>query len=132
MIIYYMRVHGKDYRGHILAWVYEYGNNPNGEIDHINHDCSDNRIKNLRVATSSENSRNSSIRKDNTSGFTGVQFSKKKNKWIAIIKIKNKTKYLGSYNKKEGAILVRKQANIKYGFHKNHGINKKELLTVSE
>ena len=53
------RVNGKKYRAHRLAWLYVYGSFPENEIDHINHDRSDNRISNLRQATRAENVWNS-------------------------------------------------------------------------
>jgi len=53
------------------------------EVDHIDHNRSNNMVNNLRWATSSGNSRNSSISSRNTSGFQGVKFNKKMNCWIA-------------------------------------------------
>lgn len=52
------------------------------EIDHINRDGLDNRRKNLRDGSNSVNVQNQSKRIDNTSGKTGVHFSKSKNAWI--------------------------------------------------
>ncbi len=43
-----IRVAGKQYRAHRLAWLYVYGKFPSEHIDHINHDILDNRIENLR------------------------------------------------------------------------------------
>lgn len=63
----------KNYRAHRLAWLYMYGEWPNGHLDHKNRITSDNRIKNLRLATISENGANSKARKSIT-GFKGVDF----------------------------------------------------------
>lgn len=42
--------------------VFEYGEWPEGPLDHINRDRLDNRISNLRKATTADNVRNAKIR----------------------------------------------------------------------
>jgi len=112
-------IDGKNYRGHHLAWLYEYGYLPK-EIDHINHIRSDNRISNLREVTRSENLRNQSKPK-NKSGYYGVYWSNTKNKWYAQIFIKRKSKHLGYFRTKEEAIKKRKSVEAELNYHKNHG-----------
>ena len=97
-------------------------------VDHINHDSCDNRLSNLRDATQAENQRNQSLNKLNKSGVCGVQERKGVNgsTWRAQIgKIKDDggyiTAYLGSFKTKEKAIAARKAAEVKLGYHKNHG-----------
>jgi hypothetical protein len=81
-------------------------------IDHIDNDRSNNRVENLRWCTFKENNYNMSIPKNNKSGYKGVSFDKKSNKWIARIGINNKTYHLGSFSNKEDAIFARqKKAN---------------------
>ena len=46
-------------------------------IDHANRNGHDNRKENLRPASHSENMRNTTLSKNNKSGFTGVTFCKK-------------------------------------------------------
>ncbi|AUR92754.1 HNH nuclease [Vibrio phage 1.176.O._10N.261.55.F5] len=116
-----IRVMGRLYLAHRLAWLAEYGGFPCWEIDHINGDSMDNRISNLRAVTSGENSKNMKRPVTNTSGFSGVSFDSKNKKWRAKIKVSGKTICLGRYKDKEDAIRARKKANIKYGFHENHG-----------
>lgn len=53
-----IRVNGKMYRAHRLAWFYYYGSHPNFVIDHINGDPMDNRISNLRDVSHSVNLQN--------------------------------------------------------------------------
>lgn len=114
-------INNKRYKAHRLAWLYQYGVLPAGEIDHINHNKSDNRIANLRTVTHRENGLNQPIRHDNSSGHTGVYFNNRTGKWCAqISKIKGRD-YLGSFAHKEQAITARKYAEIKHGFHVNHG-----------
>lgn len=83
---------------HRLAWLYVYGVWPENQIDHINGDKSDNRIHNLREATFIENLRNRGKYKNNTSGYKGVYFDKKRNSWFAKIFHEKKSIHLGTYN----------------------------------
>jgi len=117
----------KSYYAHKLAWLFVHGKYPKGEIDHINGNKADNRITNLRDVTVKENQRNASLRKDNSSGFVGVCFYKKTGEWCAYIKVDGKRIHLGNFVDKELAILARKKANKKYGFHKNHGRNSEDV-----
>lgn len=82
-------------------------------IDHKNHKQYDNRKSNLRKVTASQNQMNASKRSDNTSGFTGVSWSKNKCKWIAYIAMNGEQEYLGAFNKKEDAVKARKIAEEK-------------------
>lgn len=60
-------------------------NDRNYEVDHINHDRTDNRKINLRIVTHAENMKNVKTPKHNTSGRVGVRYLKNKNKWEAGI-----------------------------------------------
>ncbi len=85
-------------------------------VDHINKNTLDNRRENLRVCTNAANLRNGRMRKNNTSGVIGVWFDKrrKKNFWIAEIKVMYKKIYLGGYTNRNDAINARKVAELKY------------------
>lgn len=73
------------------------------QIDHRNMDILDNRIANLRVASSSENGRNRKEPSNNTSGFKGVTFNKQSHRWQAQIGIGGKRKYLGLFDTTDDA-----------------------------
>lgn len=80
----------------------------NGEmVDHIDGRRFDNRISELRMASSTQNNQNKRIRSDNTSGVTGVYWSNDRNKWYVQITIGGKTKNLGYYNDLKDAVRVR-------------------------
>ncbi len=83
-------------------------------VDHINHNPLDNRKCNLRICTQGENRFNSNIRKDNTTGYIGIVFIKKTNKYRARITKNGVTYNLGHYNSLEEAIKARKEAEEKY------------------
>lgn len=114
-----IRYKGKNLRAHRLAFLYMTGEIPSGEVDHMDHNKSNNIWDNLRVATPGENSKNKKLSDANRSGHTGVSF--RNNKWIARIIVNYKYIYLGSFNFKDQAIAARQKAEIEYGFHKNHG-----------
>jgi len=116
-----IRIDYKEYLAHRLAWFYVNGHWPEHEIDHINHNRSDNRINNLREVTHRENCKNMPIPRNNNSGYVGVRWHKLGKKWEAHITIENKQIYLGLFINMEDAIASRKQAEIKYDFHTNHG-----------
>lgn len=112
----------KRYQAHRVAWIYANGDNPPEDIDHINHDRTDNRIINLRLASRSENMRNSSRSKANTSGFTGVTWDKVNCKWVAQYMLHGKCNKIGRFNSMLDAVAARIRANKEYGFHENHGV----------
>lgn len=72
-------------------------------VDHINQDPTDNRIKNLRYATKSQNGMNQKTNTRNTSGFKGVSWSKQKKKWRAYIVHKQRQICLGYFKHKINA-----------------------------
>lgn len=104
----------KEYLAHRLAWLYMYGVIPKNQIDHKNNDRSDNRIDNLREVTHSENQQNRLINENNTSGVTGVYFSKRSNRWYAQISIDGKNIHLGQFGEYYEAVNARKNAEILY------------------
>src|SRR4051812_1085602 len=67
-------------------------------VDHENLDGHDNRKFNLRVATKSQNAANSKKRSDNTSGYKGVSYDKRRNKWSSDIQANGIRIHLGRFN----------------------------------
>lgn len=88
-------------------------NTPKGmTIDHLNKNGLDNRKRNLRICTKSQNSHNYKTPRNNTSGVKGVFLDRKK--WRAAIRINYKRIYLGSFLTLEEAKKAYKEANAKY------------------
>lgn len=76
---------------------------PNGHklvVDHINGDRADDRVENLRIVTSRDNSSVcfKSNRKNFTSKYTGVSWGKRDSMWGARIRYESKIFNLGSFN----------------------------------
>lgn len=84
------------------------------EVDHINHDVSDNRKCNLRIVTGKENQWNLGLHKNNSSGVTGVSWDAERNKWRATIDSDGIRHRIGRFDSFEDAVAARKAAEEKY------------------
>lgn len=83
--------------------------NPTGkDIDHIRHNKYDNRKSSLRICEHQQNSMNCKIKKNNTSGYSGISYSKDRNKWRAQIGYKNQRILIGYYDNKDDAVEARR------------------------
>lgn len=109
-----IRIDGKLYVAHRLAWLYLYGNFPMFLIDHINGIRNDNRISNLREATVQENARNKTITTRNKSGFKGVSWEKRRNIWVVRINTGDKYAHIGYFDNIEEAAKAYHDASVKY------------------
>lgn len=94
-------IDSKDYLAHRVVWLMTYGEWPAGEIDHINGIRDDNRIANLRLATSAQNKQNIGLRSNNKSGFQGVSWFVAAKKWRADIVKDHIQHYLGTFETPE-------------------------------
>ena len=90
------------YAAHQLIYLWHHGHIPN-EIDHEDRDKSNNRIQNLRPATSSQNKGNISLLRNNTTGYRGVSVNSRSGKFHAQIKINGKQTYIGRFELPEDA-----------------------------
>lgn len=98
-----VKIFGKNYLAHRVAWAIYHGKWPSKCIDHINRIKSDNRIENLRDVSQETNAKN-------RSGESGVCFKKRNNRWVAYINKDLKQVHLGSFKCKYSAIAARKAA----------------------
>ena len=96
-----IKIDGRQYLAHRLAWLYVKGEWPRHQVDHRNRVRSDNRFKNLREATNLQNSRNRSRHRSNKSGYVGVHWSERLRKWVAQIRYGGKKKHLGHFDTAE-------------------------------
>ncbi len=85
-----------------------------GQIDHEDTDPFNNREKNLREATNQQNSANSRIAKNNTTGFKGVCYYKRDNNYQASIMVNRKKIHLGYFDTAEEAHEAYCEAGRKY------------------
>jgi hypothetical protein len=83
-------------------------------VDHIDGNPLNNRRKNLRIATLTQNNQNVGIRPNNTSGFKGVHFHKLAKKYVASIRNQGKSIHLGFFDTPESAHEAYCQAAIRF------------------
>ncbi len=94
---------GKQFFAHRCAWLWVHGTLPKN-IDHINMNRADNRIANLRAATSQQNKFNTNVRSNNKTGFKGVTpHYNIPGKFCAHIRINSVKKHLGVFTSPEEA-----------------------------
>lgn len=91
----------------------------NMDVDHINCNRLDNRLKNLRFVTPEQNSRNKKSRKNTTSKYKGVSYNKINKNWRSILNFNKKTIQCGSFKtEKEAALAYDEKARQ---FHGEYG-----------
>jgi hypothetical protein len=121
---------GLKFQAHRLIWAIHHDEWPL-EIDHINHNRSDNRIANLRSVTSQDNKKNQGLSKRNSSGHIGVHWDAPTQKWRARINHNGVAIHIGLYSKLECAIQAYTKTKSSLGFHDNHGTKKQSGLRNS-
>ena len=107
----------KTYKVHILV-AHAFILNPDNKrfVDHIDNDRANNKVSNLRWATSGENQQNTPITKRNTSGIKGLSWNKRRKHWHVRIHHEGKNYHLGYFTEIEEAKRVRQlKANELFG-----------------
>lgn len=110
-----IRIDGRGYYGHRLAFLYMTGKFPDHDGEHKNTDGSDNRWENLREATRSQNLANTKVKRNSVTGVKGVSIHHS-GKYKARILLNGKPVNLGHYDTIEfAAAAYAKAANDKSG-----------------
>lgn len=97
---------GRQILAHQLAFIWMTGKCPE-QIDHKNRNGLDNRWCNLRESSYGSNALNHRVRRDSSSGHTGVSFLKDRGKWIAYINRGYKRITVGFFSSLEEAVRER-------------------------
>lgn len=128
----YISVAVQGYRGiraHRLTWALHHGYHvPDGwEIDHIDHNKTDNRLINLRLARHSNNQADRPLTKANTSGHKGISRGIRKDGteyWVATVSHNKAVVFRKSFDLKQDAIDAACAAREQYhGRFANHGVD---------
>lgn len=109
-----VRVGGRYYRCHRLAWLYVYGVWPDGDIDHINRNKVDNRICNLRMTDKSSNMQNRVSQINSKSGIKGVFWNVSRRRWIVLVRTLGKIVHYRSFVFLHDAVFDSIEAYKKY------------------
>lgn len=109
-----IQLNGKKIQAASIAWYLTHGYWPK-LVDHINRNKQDNRLVNLREATSSQNGVNRG--RTQKSGYRGVYPSN--SKWIAKITVNKVPVYLGTFDTPEEAHAE----YVKQSRHYNQGFS---------
>jgi hypothetical protein len=83
-------------------------------VDHRDGDLLNNRRANLRVCTDTENKRNRRRHANNRSGFKGVSWAARENKWRAEIRVDGKLIFLGYHASPVVAHGAYREAAVKH------------------
>lgn len=92
-----IKISGRNYLAHRLAWLCVHGRWPDGGIDHRDGDGQNNRIANLRTATPEQNSFNKGGYRNNRVGLKGVGYHAGTGKWRARIRHRGRLVSLGLF-----------------------------------
>lgn len=111
----YVRVHNKMHKAHRIIWEMHYGPIPAGVvIDHIDGDYSNNRLRNLRTANSSQNAMNRKHSSKNGHGLKGVSWCPQRKKFRSVISVDGRYIQLGRYSTKSQAALAYAKGSLRH------------------
>lgn len=103
----------RGYAAHRLAWYYVHGYWPSLLIDHINGDCYDNRITNLREATHTQNQANKCVPAPK-SGYVGVKKNARCRTFCVYIRIN------GKLVSRSGFLTAKEAHEVYLRLHREH------------
>jgi hypothetical protein len=117
-----IRIRGRSYRAHRIAYCWMTGLWPQGYVDHRNGNIADNRWENLRAVTCAQNRANSRVQRSNRLGVKGVRYIERNgHPFMATFR----HRYLGCFaTLDEAQAAYERAAEDHYGdfaFHKSRG-----------
>lgn len=116
-----MKVDGKVYLQHRLAWLYVTGEWPEHSIDHIDGNPGNNRFANLRDVPQNVNAQNrrKAQASKKYSTLLGAQWCKQVSKWKTSVRVNGRMKHIGFFASAEDAAQAYVQAKRVYHLEGN-------------
>ena len=108
-----LSVDSRTYYVHRLVWFYHRAVWPS-HVDHIDGCKTNNRIENLRECTAAQNQHNTTAKSCSQSGLKGVFPAGSEGKWLSLIVLDGKQKYLGTFTDKVAAARAYDKVAIAY------------------
>lgn len=112
-----IKVLGRYYATHRLAWYYQTGEWPEEYIDHRNGVSADNRWVNLRACSNSENQQNQAALKSSTaSGHIGISWHSRNKMWVVRVGVRRSRVHVGYFHSlddaKEAYLAAKKRYHL--------------------
>lgn len=106
-------IRGRNYYAHRVVFALIHGRWPEGDVDHVDRNRSNNSPENLRECSRAQNCQNASSR-GGSSGFLGVSWDRSRNKWVAGLRINGKRVVLGRFASESDAAKAYDAAALKH------------------
>lgn len=117
----YISYKNTSFRVHRLGWALHHGYWPEGVIDHIDRNTSNNAVSNLRHTDKSTNAKNAKLSTRSKTGIMGVGWHSQRGAWRVRINKGKKSVHLGLFGDFFEACCARKSAEISCGYSDIHG-----------
>ena len=98
-----VKVFGRSFLVHRIIFLWVTGSWPAQDVDHKDMNPTNNAWSNLRSASRTSNQANTRSRATNKSGFKGVSWHKRTQKFVAQISYQNKKTHLGLFDNPQDA-----------------------------
>ena len=95
---HYGHIFGIPFKAQRVAWAISEGEWPPNKLDHRDRNRGNNRLRNLRPATTGQNNMNRSANRSNATGYKGVGWHKSAGRYRAVIKVDGKQIHLGHFD----------------------------------